>query len=73
MCVCALAVSGSRRIGNIWLRRVSRTIIISAHEQFSYERSIGVDDGLLERGRGTEGESVVQRNAAKCKHNAGPE
>lgn len=40
--------------------------------QFSNESSIGVDDDDLERGRGTEGGSVVHRNAAKYKHNAGP-
>ena len=41
--------------------------------QFSYERSIGIDDlDDDDRGRGTEGGWVVQRNAAKYKHNAGP-
>lgn len=40
--------------------------------QLSYESSIGVDDDL-ERGRGTEGGWVVHRNAAKYKHNAGPD
>ena len=40
--------------------------------QFSYESSKGVDDDL-DRGRGTEGGFVVHRNAAKYKHNAGPE
>jgi hypothetical protein len=41
--------------------------------QFSYESSIGVDEDLLDRGRGTEGGCVVHRNAAKYKHNAGPD
>ena len=43
--------------------------------QFSYERSIGVDDDDdddVDRGRGTEGGFVVHRKAAKYKHNAGP-
>lgn len=40
--------------------------------QFSYESSMGVDDDL-DRGRGTDGGWVVHRNAAKYKHNAGPD
>jgi hypothetical protein len=44
---------------------------VKAGGQLSAVSSIGGDD-LLIRGSGTEGGLVVQRRAAKYRHNAGP-
>lgn len=43
-----------------------------ASGQFVRERSLGVLVDLLSRGSGTDGGLVVERRAAKYRHNAGP-
>jgi hypothetical protein len=43
----------------------------NAGGQFAGERSTGLEF-FDDRGRGTEGGDVVQRSAAKYRHNAGP-